>query len=98
MLKQSLQCEEHVKQTDSFISFLKLFSEFAERFTQLMKEQYSGTMSNITKLREKELKTYYTCNSCVHRYKYQISRQCNELYKYDSAGYSNNEEENNFYS
>jgi hypothetical protein len=98
MLKQSYQCEQYVRQQDSFNNFLDLMYMFMDKFTSLIKENYSASISNIKNLREKELNRYYTCNSCVHRYKYQISRICNEVYSYDSKGYSNNEEENNFYS
>lgn len=98
MLKQTFQCEQQVKQDDSFINFLDLMYKFMEQFTILMKENYSASINNIRFNRERELKRFYTCNSCVHRYKYQISRMCNDVYTYDSKGYSNDEEENNFYS
>jgi len=98
MLKQTFQCEQHIKQEDSFINFLDLIHRFIDKFTSLINENYSSSINNIKKMREKELKRFYTCNTCIHRYKYQISRICNEVYIYDSKGYSNDEEENNFYS
>lgn len=98
MLKQTFQCSERIAANDSVLNVIRSIQLFVSKFRSLINENHDFEYENIAKERRKELQSMKTCNTCIHRYKYKLSKNCSEYYLYDSQGFSINEEEDIFYS